>query len=160
MYTLVKHVKLSTMSNCQILKMSKSHNVNNVKLSTLSNCQQYQIVNNVKLSNVKCQILKLSNCQKIKMSKSSNCQNVKLSQYQMSCIIRVCGLGQRIDYIVIFSIFLSLWRQHFSLFGLYVNFSRLNCVCLNVSSLIFKMTVVQLKEGVGGFIFGDLCSKA
>ena len=49
----------------------------------------------------------MSKCQNIKMS---NCQNVnqivKLSQYQMSCIIRVCcRLSQRIDCVLIFSIF-------------------------------------------------------
>ena len=53
-----------------------------------------------------CQNVKISKCQNIKMS---NCQNfnlsIKLSQYQMSCIIRVCRLSQRIDCVLIFSIF-------------------------------------------------------
>ena len=34
----------------------------------------------------------LSNCQQCQIVKFSNCQNVKLSQFQMSCIIRVCRL--------------------------------------------------------------------
>ena len=33
------------------------------------------------------------------------CETVKLSQYQMSCVIRVCRLTQRIDCVLIFSIF-------------------------------------------------------
>ena len=111
----VKNVKctqcqMSTMSNvnnvkCQQCQMSTMSNVNNVK------CQQCQMstipnVNNVNNAQI-CRDLprsikvlwhqsdnvkkstKLSKCQ-------SNYQNVnqivKLSQYQMSCVIRVCRL--------------------------------------------------------------------
>ena len=68
----------------------------------MSECQ------NVKIS--KCQTVKISNCKNVKLSKCQivKCQNVKLSQYQMSCIIRVCRLTQRIDCVLIFSIFYSL----------------------------------------------------
>ena len=54
-----------------------------------------QIVNNVKMS------IKLSNCQ------MSNCQIFKLSKQnvKLSCIIRVCRLTQRINCVLIFSIF-------------------------------------------------------
>ena len=60
-------------------------------------------VNNVKIQ--ECQMSTMSNCQQCQIVRMSNCQNVKLSQYQMSCIIRVCRLIQRIDCVLIFSIF-------------------------------------------------------
>ena len=75
--------------------MSTMSNVNNVKFSTMSNCQQ-------------CQVVKLSampNCKIVNNVKLSNFQIVKLSQYQMSCIIRVCRLTQRIDCVLFFRIF-------------------------------------------------------
>ena len=97
----VNNVKLSTMSNCQQCRI-----VNNVKLSTMWNCQQFEIFNNVKLSTMwncqQCEIVnhvklstmwRMSNCPNIKLSKCQIVnQIVKLSQYQMSCIIRVCRL--------------------------------------------------------------------
>ena len=78
------------MSNCQ-----QYQTVNNIKLSTMSNCQQCQIVKNVKLSNFQnCQKVKnkLSKCQNFNNVILSNYQIVKFSQYEMSCIIRVCRL--------------------------------------------------------------------
>ena len=48
----------------------------------------------------------MSNCPNIKLSKCQIVnQIVKLSQYQMSCIIRVCRLTQRIDCVLFFRIF-------------------------------------------------------
>ena len=93
------------MSNCQqchIFKLSKSQNVKIFKCQQCQivnnvNCQQCEIVNHVKLS--KCQIVKLSKCQ------IAN-EIIKSSQYQMSRIIRVCRLTQRIDCVLIFSIFI------------------------------------------------------
>ena len=61
-----------------------------------------------------CQNVKLSNCQNVKLSKFQSVnQIVKLSQYQMSCIIRVCRLSQRIDCVLIFSIFFRNSRFRF-----------------------------------------------
>merc|ERR1712015_320242 len=82
--------QMSTMSNCQQYQI-----VNNVKLSTMSNYQQCQMVNNVKFSNCQqCQIVKMSNCQQCQIFKLSNCHNIKCH-----------ASSERIDCVLIFSIF-------------------------------------------------------
>ena len=83
----------------------------------LSKCQSnYQNVNQiVKMS------IKLSKCQSNYQNVNQNVnQIVKLSQYQMSCIIRVCRLSQRIDCVLIFSIFLFVCDD-----GLYTDLTLL-----------------------------------
>ena len=111
----------------------------------MSNCQQSQIVNNVKLSTMSnCQNVKLSKCQIVNNVKLSNFQIVKLSQYQMSCIIRVCRLTQRIDCVVIFSIFCMishcLWQVQLSV----------NCYYFNeISTTPQKLLVIIFQRSTG-----------
>ena len=103
---------MSVYQNLQIVNNVKLSNCQNVRMSKSPNCQQCKIV---KMS--KCHHVRMSECQNVRMSK---CQIVKLSQYQMSFIIRVCRLTQRIDCVLIFSIFFFLILTLFSL--------ALNCI--------------------------------
>ena len=92
---------MSEYQNLQIVNNVKLSNCQNVRMSKSPNCQQCKIV---KMS--KCQNVRMSECQNVRMSKCQIVnQIVKLSQYQMSFIIRVCRLTQRIDCVLIFSIF-------------------------------------------------------
>ena len=86
---------------CQEFQMSRMSNLSYILCPWLTDWPINQIVEITQIQIVKISI-KLSKCK-------SNCQNinqiVKLSQYQMSYVISVCRLTQRIDCVLIFSIF-------------------------------------------------------
>ena len=63
------------------------------------NCQQCQKLTMSNVTNVKCQN------QYLYLHTSGWIHQDLMSQYQMSCVIRVCRITQRIDYVPIFSIY-------------------------------------------------------